>query len=324
MSYPKSTQFSMENYRIGVDLGQTAIKAGIVDDEGNLLNPLERESRFLTQPELLLPDLISIVNSLIETAISQSIPIVGMGLSSTLDVNTQTGCFRFIKLERLKDFSGFPIASHLASQFGLPVQVENDGIATAWGEFRAGAGKGYQNVLSITVGTGIGGGIILDGQRLSDSVGSAAYFGHMTINFDGPSCEICGQKGCWELYASGRALERQARQALEWGKTPTQLPGEPIGRDIISAAIKGDILASQLLSETGHYLGIGLANLLNIFNPEVVVIGGGLAHAGELLLTPTRETMERLRMPLRPVVDLYPAKLGAFSGVVGAALIRME
>ncbi len=306
---------------IGLDLGQTALKAGIVDTQGSLIASDEIESNFLIHPELLPIEISSLIDKLLELSASKGLQIAGIGLSSTIDVDSRSGRFRFIHIDDLKEWEGFSIRDFLHSRTNLPVVVENDGVAAAWGEFSVGAGRGFRNMISITVGTGLGGGIILDGQRLPDSLGSAAYFGHMTINFEGPVCDRCGQRGCWELYASSTALVKRAGSAILNQGIASSLTGAPTGRDIVNAAKAGDPLALELLAEIGWYLGVGISNLVNIFNPEIVILGGGLVHAGDLLLDPVKTSMDTQRMKLRENIELRSAQLGAYSGVIGAALL---
>ncbi len=308
-------------YRIGLDLGQTAIKAGIVAPTGAIIDPMEIPSPFLIHPEELVSKIETTIQVLLAGAASQSLPVVGIGISTTFDVDPISGCFRYTNLDFLKHWSGFPIRDHINTRFKLPVAVQSDGSAAAWGEYIYGAGRGFKSLLSLTLGTGIGGGVIQDGEHLSDTTGFAGYFGHMVIQYDGPLCERCGQQGCWELYASSSALERRARDAVQKSGYSGSIPGEPTGKDVIQAAASGDPVAKGLLTETGQFLGIGLASLLNIFNPQVVVLGGGLVYARELLLEPARTTMNRLRMKLREKVPIRVAELGAFSGVIGAAML---
>ena len=144
---------------------------------------------------------------------SEGAVVAGIGLSSTVDVDPVAGRFKFASYAHLEQWSGFAIREYLATTHGLPAWVENDGVAAAWGEYCAGAGRGFGSMVQVMLGTGIGGGAILDGQRLPGSVGTGAYFGHMSIAVDGLCC-VCGQRGCWEMYASGVALERRAAEAL--------------------------------------------------------------------------------------------------------------
>lgn len=319
-----SEKTQSEKFVIGLDLGQTSIKGGLLNNMGKLVATRQVASEIHTDPDAWFENTVSLARDLSEEAHRQALSVIGAGLSTTIDVDVTTGCIRTINYRSLESWLGFDLRRALQERLDLPALVENDGIAATWGEYRSGAGRGYNSILNITLGTGIGGGVVLDGQRLPRSVGSAAYFGHMTIDFDGLHCP-CGMRGCWELYASGTALERRAREVLnENPSTPTSLSHNLDGKSITEAAAAGDQLAINLLDEHAHYLAYGLVSLLNLFNPEVVVIGGGLAQAGELLLEPARALVDKLRIPLRKTVQIRTAELGPYSGVIGSGLLLIE
>jgi glucokinase len=314
----------INQYAIGLDLGQTSYKGGIIDSAGKVFFQVEEENNLFTQPESALTILFQFINSLQNNAAKRGLIISTIGISSTVDVDNQSGKFRFINLDAFKIFSDISIRDKFQSLLKLPVIIENDGIAAAWGEYRAGAAKGYMNLISITLGTGIGGGVILNGQLLPETVGSASYFGHMCIDINGPKDDHCPNYGCWEMYVSGLALEKRAKEIIKQGSVKTVLTHKSDGKLIIEAAQKGDLVAIGLLKEQGEFLGVGLVNLLNIFNPEIVVIGGGLSNAGELILQPAREVISKRRMPLRSEVKIVLSTLGKNSGVIGAGLMAME
>jgi glucokinase len=309
-------------YTLGLDLGGTSLKGGVVDAQGRVHCRCATASELHSHPERLLASLDDLITRLRAEAAGCNWTVAGIGLSSTIDVDPMKGRFKFASYGHLKQWADFPIRDHLQATYGLPALVENDGIAAAWGEYRAGAGRGCASMLQVMLGTGIGGGAVLDGQRLPGSVGSGACFGHMSIDLNGPRC-VCGQRGCWELYASGAALEARAAQAVADQGT-TRLGPKPDGRTIATAAAEGDSLALALLAETGRYLGHGLVNLANLFNPEVIVLGGGLVKAGAPLLRPAQQILAERRLPLRPVLEVRTAQLGADSGVAGAALLMHE
>lgn len=311
-------------FALGLDLGQTSIKGGLVSHSGEFTATRQAPSEIHTRPDTWFENVINVAHALLEAASSQALTALGVGFSTTIDVDAATGCIRSVGYPALEPWLGFDVRGTLEERLGLPALVENDGIAATWGEYRAGAGRGAHSLLNITLGTGIGGGAVLDGQRLPSSVGSAAYFGHMTIDFEGLPCP-CGMRGCWELYASGTALERRAAQAVKDALPgTTRLKMSPDGRSIVEASRAGDLLAQGLLDDHARYLAYGLTSLLNLFNPEVVVVGGGLAQAGDLLLEPTRALVESLRIPLRESVPIRAAELGAYSGVVGAGLLILD
>jgi glucokinase len=201
----------------------------------------------------------------------------------------------------------------------------NDANAAAWGEFVFGAGSEVENLLFVTLGTGVGGGVILDGNLLRGSQGAGGELGHTTLHATGPRCG-CGNRGCFEIMASGLAIERRARRAA------AENPGSELGRAVASEdfsgeevtelAQKGDAHSISVLRETGVWLGIGIAGFVNVFNPEAVAVGGGVAAAGDLILEPARrEVYLRARSPSRDLVEIKPATLGEKSGMLGAAAL---
>jgi glucokinase len=325
----QSDQFRMAQYPgdlscvIGIDLGGTFLKGGLVDKQGKLFYSSQMESALHTEPEQMVNRIIRISKELHVEASRQGRSVLGIGLSSTIDADPEMGTFKFASYAHLEQWVGFPITAELETIFKVPALLENDGIAATWGEYRVGAGTGYDSMLYIALGTGIGGGVILEGQRLSKSVGAAACFGHMSIDMNGPIC-ACGNRGCWELYASAKAVTERAAHAVAAPERITLLPPNPSGRDLTTAATEGDPLARELLAGTGRYLGLGLVNLLNIFNPEIVVIGGGLAQTGEFVLNPASILVEQLRLPLRHSVEIRQAALGTDSGIIGAALLLWD
>ncbi len=308
---------------IGVDFGQTAIKGALVKQNGAITAERHTASNLHAEPGRLVETLSDFIRRLIEEASRNHLSLQGIGISSTMDVDSAAGCFRVINREYLANFEGFPIAQTLKEIFGLPVLIQNDGIAAAWGEYRFGAAQPYQNVISITLGTGIGGGVILDGSLLPETLGSASYFGHMSIDRQGDWC-ACGNRGCWELYVSGTALENRLKKALDETRHPTCLKPDSSAKEIALKAQNQDALALQILQEAGELLGLGLVNLANIFNPEVIVVGGGVAAAGDLILNPARSVFSKQRMPIRKQIPIRLSGLGQYSGVVGAGALCFE
>jgi glucokinase len=202
----------------------------------------------------------------------------------------------------------------MAERLGLPVFVDNDATAAMLAEWRFGAAHGCGDALLITVGTGIGGGIVAGGELVRGAQGAAGEFGHMTIDYDGPLCP-CGAHGCLEAFVSGTALAREAR-ALGLDVTAAQ---------VAELAHDGHVGARALVAEMGTRLGTGIANLVNAFNPEVVVVGGGVLALGDLLLEPAREEVARRALaPSRDLVRIVPTRFGAESGMLGAAVLALE
>ena len=223
---------------------------------------------------------------------------------------------------------GIPLKDELEPRIGVPLTVENDANAAAWGEFRFGAGSDVDHLVFVTLGTGVGGGVISHDVLLRGAQGSGGELGHVTIHATGPRC-ACGNRGCLEALASGTAISRRARELA------SELPGSALGRlaverkilgeDVTRLAREGDELALSVLEETGRWLGIGLASFVNIFNPEVIAVGGGAMAAGELILKSAREEVRlRARPPSRDLVEIMEATLGPESGVLGAAALARD
>jgi glucokinase len=302
---------------IAIELGQTTLRSALVSADGELDLATDARSNLHERPDRLLETIETLIAAQMTSVAKTDMQVTALGLSSTVDVDASSGQFRCLDHPHLRPWSGFDIRSHLSQQFDLPTVVENDGISAAWGEFQVGAGAGAACLMSITLGTGIGGGIVIDGELHPNSLGSAAYLGHTTIDHQGPEC-FCGQRGCWELYASPSALTDRARSVM-----PTASGKDVTARDVVAAARTGDTVAISLLDETATYLGIGLASLSNIFNPDVIVIGGGFAQAGDLIRHGAANELNRRRMSLRPTIDIRFAELGAHSGLVGTGLLAL-
>ena len=245
---------------------------------------------------------------------------VGVGASGLAD---REGVLRFSPNVAWRDL---PLAARIERAVGRPTVVENDASAAAWGEFRFGAGRGAGEVLVVTVGTGIGGGIIVGGELLRGTNGFAAEIGHVIVEPGGPRCG-CGNLGCWEQMASGRAIDRLGREAAGGdpsGAIARAAGGDPsavTGGAVTEAALAGDEAALAILAEVGRRLGEGIAGLINILDPELVVVGGGAMAAGDLLLEPARAACAGATEGRghRPNVPLVAASLGTDAGAVGAA-----
>jgi glucokinase len=223
---------------------------------------------------------------------------------------------------------GIPLKEELEGRLDLPVTVENDANAAAWGEFRFGAGSEVDHLVFVTLGTGIGGGVITHGILLRGAHGSGGELGHVTIQATGPRC-ACGNRGCLEALASGTAIGRRAREVAS--EKPDSALGRLavrrriLGEDVTELAKKGDEVALSVLAEAGLWLGIGLAGFVNTFNPEVVAVGGGVMEAGDLILDPARREIQlRARSPSRDLVEVKEATLGPKSGVLGAAALARD
>jgi glucokinase len=304
---------------IGVDVGGTKVAAGVVDEAGTILARTRRPTPS-TSPgdvERTIADVVA------ELRADHEVQAVGIGAAGFIDTERATVLFAPNLAWRDE-----PLRDEVAKLIGLPVVVENDANAAAWAEYRFGAGRGEDHLVCVTVGTGIGGGMVLGGQLFRGRFGIGAEFGHMQVIPEGRRCG-CGQRGCWEQYCSGRALLHEAREIAdvqrEYGKRLLELGnGRPEGieaPEVTTAAREGDPAALACFEEVGRWLGQGLADLASLLDPGCFVVGGGVADAGELLLGPARRVFaEHLTGGThRPHADIRHAALGNAAGMVGAA-----
>ncbi|MCB5910667.1 ROK family glucokinase [Streptomyces pinistramenti] len=303
---------------IGVDIGGTKIAAGVVDEEGSILEtctvPTPPATDELTE---------AIADAVRTVGAAHRIEAVGIGAAGYVDEKRATVLFA-----PNIDWRHEPLKDKVEQRVGLPVVVENDANAAAWGEYRFGAGQGHSDVICITLGTGLGGGIIIGNKLRRGRFGVAAEFGHIRVVPDGLLCG-CGSQGCWEQYASGRALLRYARQrAFATPENAAVLlalgdgTSEGIeGRHISEAARQGDPVAIDSFRELARWAGAGLADLASLFDPSAFIVGGGVSDEGELVLDPIRKSFRRWLVgnQWRPHAQVLAAQLGGKAGLVGAA-----
>jgi glucokinase len=297
----------------GVDIGGTKISVGMVDETGRVLARAECP----TAPERGLADGLDRISTMIEeTRLQADDGLSGIGVGCTGPVDPIAGTIG--NVEFLPGWQGANLVEALVSRFNLPVAIENDADAGALGEAAWGAGRGASRFVYVTIGTGIGGGVVLDGQLYRGVEGAHPEIGHHVVDPSGPAC-FCGAHGCWESLASGPAMERWA------GENPQ--PRQPQGGRLDAAAIcaaaeRGEAWAHPAVDRAGTYLGLGLANLVTIFTPEVIALGGGLMHSHRLFWDRMHEVI-RTTCGLVPYqkTRLVPAMLGAEAGVVGAACV---
>lgn len=298
----------------GVDIGGTKVLAALVDDGGVIRHRIDRE----TDPEA---GTSSILSALADLLADRPASAGAIGVAAAGFVEHPSG--RIVFAPNLT-YDDPDVAARVRSRFGLPAVVENDANAAAWGEREFGAARGAANMVMVTVGTGIGGGIVVDGRLYRGSRGFAAEFGHMTVVDEGPRC-ACGEQGCLEALASGSAIARMAREAIASAPDSVVLelalddPRRITGALVTEAARAGDEFALRILGRAGRALGIGLANLANLFDPEVIVVGGGGGDAGRLLLDPARVEMERRIGARHEPPEIRTARLGNDAGVIGVA-----
>jgi glucokinase len=304
---------------IGVDIGGTKVAAGVVDEQGHVL------ARTRHPTPSADPDAVEDVIALCVEQLRREHDVAAIGIGAAGFVDHRSGTVLVAPNLAWRDE---PLQADVSSRTGLPVVVHNDANAAAWAEYRFGAGRGEDHLVVITVGTGLGGGLILDGRLYHGRAGLAAEFGHIEVSPSGRRCG-CGQTGCWEQYCSGRALLHEAREIADvqpvYGKRLLELGGgTPEGieaPEVTLAAREGDPAAIDCFNEVGAWLGQGMADLAATLDPGAFVVGGGVADAGELLLAPARAVFEaRLTArAARPAVEIRPAQLGNGAGLVGAA-----
>jgi glucokinase len=327
---------SPERTVIGIDIGGTKVAGALV--RGRLTGPGARSRAGVETPDVLdrftvLTD-VSSAQACVDGVVaciadlehgSGRVEGIGVGVASMVDFAGG----RIVESVNLP-LSDVPLRDHLQRRFGMPVVVDNDATAAAIGEHVYGAGVGTTHMLMLTLGTGVGGGIICGGRAMRGASGAAAEIGHMIIDVDGPKCPAnCPGHGCLEAYVAGPAMGAAARVAAEL--EPDSALGRALagGRTVDSRlltrlATEGDAGAIAVLERTGEYLGAGLVTLSNIFDPEVIVIGGGAAAAGELLFAPARRVLAaRALPPARDRVRVVPAALGPDAGFVGAAALAL-
>lgn len=309
---------------IGVDLGGTKLLAGAVDAELGVHHRAHRFARGADQ-QTVLDTVVEAVEE-VRAAVAGEIAAVGFGIPCLIDQERGMAVMA-VNLP----IADVPFRDLMTERLGLPVFVDNDANVAALAEHRFGAARGARNVVLLTIGTGIGGGLVLNGEVFRGSLGAGAELGHMVIEADGPPCQgQCPNYGCLEAVASGTALAREALRVAR--AAPESALGRQLarGRDITGPLVTelahdGDRAARDVLALIGTRLGVGIANYVNIFNPEVVVIGGGVIAAGDMLLEPARAVVrERALSPSRELARIVPARFGAESGMLGAAALALE
>jgi glucokinase len=296
------------NRVIGVDLGGTKIAAGIVDRAGKVESLSEVQTPTASEDEV-----VGAIGEAVAGLVGDGIAAIGLGVPSTID-QASGSAVSSVNIP----LTDVPLRKLIGERFGLPCGIENDANAAAIGEWQTGAGRGTRDLIMLTLGTGVGGGLILDGRPYRGALGAAAELGHMVIEHDGRPCQgTCTGRGHLEAYATGLAAAADAQAVFG---------PDADAHTLLERAQEGDEQALEILHRMGRRLGSALGSLVNIFNPEVIVVGGGWGEAaGELLLTPTREVMLREGLtPGRELVRVVSGTLGPDAGVVGAGFVAFE
>jgi glucokinase len=308
---------------IGLDIGGTKIAGGVVTEDGMVLDLMEVPTPSSGDTVGTIEALRKIIDSLRNR--HRAVQAIGAGAAGM--VEWPTGRIRWAPNNAYRDL---PLRQLLADETGLPAVVDNDANMAAWAETRHGAAAGYEHVAVLTVGTGIGAGIVLGGQLQRGHSGLGGEIGHIILTPDGRRCG-CGNTGCLEAMASGTALGRAGREAaaVDPDGTLAALAGgadKVTGQVVFDAALHGDQTARELFGQIGYWLGLGIASVVNLLDIELVVVGGGLVSAGELILVPARESFGRFLFgrARRLLPEIVPARFGPDAGVVGAAVLALD
>jgi glucokinase len=313
---------------LGIDLGGTKILTAVANDKGKMLSRDHSITPANEGHQAVVRSILESVSRALDQAHIDAADLSAIGLGAPGLSDPETGIL--FTSPNLPGWEDVPLRDIVEKELGKKVFLINDANAAAVGELHFGAGRGARNFIYITVSTGIGGGIIIDGKIYTGSTGMAGELGHMVIDDEGQQCK-CGNRGCWETLASGTALAREAKNRVKAGAATSILEYadgdlEKVNAEAIhKAAQAGDNLATELIARNAYYLGVGLTNVINIFNPEAIVIGGGLSNIGDMLLEPAFEEAGRraFRQAYREV-RFARAELGRNSGVLGAAAFALE
>jgi glucokinase len=304
---------------IGIDLGGTKILAVRACATGEVLATVRRDT-----PRGSADQLVGVLTELVMTLREDGVGAVGIGLPGM--VNAETGALTYAPG---LGFPAAPVRALVQAQVDLPVITDNDANVAAWAEYRLGAGVGVDNLVLVTLGTGLGCGMIIDGRVFRGRYGHATEVSHLILDPHGPPCE-CGKDGCWGVVATGATINRLGHAAAVADPTSTiavlQADGLAAGESVTAAAQRGDASALAILSYVGDMLGRGLASLANMLDPSMMIVGGGPSAAGELLLDPTRRSFARwlYAADRRPAVPVIMARFGVTAGAIGAAILAMD
>jgi glucokinase len=312
---------------LAIDLGGTKILAALISNcrvSCRDYSPTKADGG----PQAVIEHMCEAIDRVMAQANLDVTRLHSISVASAGAINSKNGVVTLSP--NLPGWRDIPLAEKLRERYATRVFLTNDANAAALAEHRYGAGRGTKHMIYLTVSTGIGGGIIINNRIYEGASGAAGEIGHMTIDVNGPKCN-CGNTGCLEMLASGTALAREAVRRIQRGEKSllTDMVNGEIqnitAREVGEAAEKGDAVASAAINQIAGYLGIGLVNLVNIFNPEVIVIGGGVAKLGERLLEPARKIVQERAFPLQAsAVKIVPARLGDDSGIIGAAVFARK
>lgn len=314
---------------LAVDIGGTKIMTALFSPDGKLLARDVRPTLVDEGVGSVIERICSAIDNLLDNNGQKASHLGGIGIACAGGIDSGRGVV-VTPSPNMADWVDIPLADIVRERFNIGTFVVNDASAAALGEHRAGAGRGVNNLVLFTLGTGIGGGIIADGELYLGAIGAAAEVGHMTVDVNGPECG-CGNTGCLEMLASGRVVERDAIKRVSRGESSSlsEMVGgktDDITAEMVGTAAKnGDPLALDVLSRAAYYLGVGMVNVVNIFNPDMIVLGGGMAELGDLFIGPGRKMVAERAFPVSSrAVRVVTAQLGNEAGVYGAAAFALE
>lgn len=314
-------------YKLGIDLGGTNIAVGVVNENFEIVGTGKMKTNLPRSAEEIADDMVKAALMAIEDAGLELSDIDSCGVGTPGSVDPNTGVVAYANN---LDFENVPLAKLLKDRLGKDFFVENDANAAAFGEYIAGAGKGTRNFAAITLGTGVGGGIVIDGKLYSGSNHAGGELGHTVINFDGEMCS-CGRRGCFEAYASATALIRQTKEAMLKDKDSVMWKlcegniEKASGRTAFDAMRAGDASGKSVVDSYTRYIAIGIINIVNTFQPEKMCIGGGISKEGDILVKPIEKIMETedYARNMKDKAQIVTAKLGNDAGIIGAAFLSL-
>lgn len=320
---------STPSYFAGLDVGGSAMKAGIVDDNGRPLASVSLPTEAHKGQEFGLERMCQAIRDAVSSAGLTLSRIAAIGVATPGLMDIPAGVI--LDPPNLKPWRNVPVRDHVARTFDKPTAFQNDANAAAFGEYWVGAGRGVSSLVFFTLGTGIGGGVVLDGNILTGRHSHGAELGHQKIEMTSPRQCTCGRYGCLEAYASAVAVVRRATEALAAGTSPSplrerlQANGELSARDVFDAAAAGDPVAAKVVEQTAYYLAIGAMNAMHVIDPDVIVFGGGMIAAGEGFLERIRHHVRELAFPVPAQHTLLRyARLGIDAGFIGAAGVARQ
>lgn len=310
---------------IGVDLGGTNVRAAALDRRGKVLATAERPTEVPRGTRRILTNIQSVATEASKPVQVKGKTLLAVGVGAPGPINLTTGVIH--QAPNIPQWKRFPLRERLSQIFPCPVFLENDANAATLGEGWVGAAKGKKNFLMLTLGTGVGGGVVNEGRLVHGAEGMAGELGHVVVKANGARCN-CGGRGCVEVYASATGIKRLLREKLKGKKSwqrYTNARGELDVAQIYRAAKAGDRIAREVLTQAGSYLGVAMASFINIFNPELIVVGGGVAQSWDLLIPAAKREVDRraFHLPAR-LARIVPAKLGPYAGWLGAAYVAWQ